>query len=202
MNLRLFRAIGAETYPMSDVCVVGRWTSPSSGCSQQCNGLDSPLQLSAAATGLGPLPANGRAPQRRAVQGLHLYLPPFSVTVVVHTRPGGVRTVVPCHLHGCLQLACVQRLLCRRPLGRMADMAPANDEAMPMATSEEAAPKRMITILSQDKEAFVVEKGVATMATLIEDLLAGTLRDVSRYPMLIRDVGTSAVIGMVVGCLV
>lgn len=57
-------------------------------------------------------------------------------------------------------------------------MAPANDETMPMATTEEAAaPKRMITILSQDKEAFVVEKGVATMATLIEDLLAGTLYD-------------------------
>lgn len=56
-------------------------------------------------------------------------------------------------------------------------MAPANDDAMPMATNEEAAPKRMITILSQDKEAFVVEKGVATMATLIEDLLAGTLCD-------------------------
>lgn len=57
-------------------------------------------------------------------------------------------------------------------------MAPAHDETMPMATNEEAAPpKRMITILSQDKEAFVVEKGVATMATLIEDLLAGTLYD-------------------------
>lgn len=60
-------------------------------------------------------------------------------------------------------------------------MAPANDEAMPMATNEEAAPKRMITILSQDKEAFVVEKGVATMATLIEDLLAGTLCDTCWY---------------------
>lgn len=60
----------------------------------------------------------------------------------------------------------------------MTDMAPANDETMPMATNEEAAaPKRMITILSQDKEAFVVEKGVATMATLIEDLLAGTSCD-------------------------
>lgn len=59
-------------------------------------------------------------------------------------------------------------------------MAPANDEAMPMATNEEAPPKRMITILSQDKEAFVVEKGVATMATLIEDLLAGTLCDALR----------------------
>lgn len=43
-----------------------------------------------------------------------------------------------------------------------------------MATNEEAAPKRMITILSQDKESFVVEQGVATMATLIEDLLSGT----------------------------
>ena len=43
-----------------------------------------------------------------------------------------------------------------------------------MTTTEEVAPKRMITILSQDKEEFVVEKGVATMATLIEDLLSGT----------------------------
>lgn len=59
-------------------------------------------------------------------------------------------------------------------------MAPANDEAMPMATNEEAPSKRMITILSQDKEKFVVEKGVATMATLIEDLLAGTLCDALR----------------------
>lgn len=85
-----------------------------------------------------------------------------------------------CHLRSCLHLACVRRLLFRRALGRMTDMAPANDEAMPMATNEEAPSKRMITILSQDKEKFVVEKGVATMATLIEDLLAGTLCDALR----------------------
>jgi len=53
-------------------------------------------------------------------------------------------------------------------------MAAVIDDGMAMTTTEEVAPKRMITILSQDKEEFVVEKGVATMATLIEDLLSGT----------------------------